>query len=401
MTGCPACARTTCTPCGRRSAATATRWTPSSSGWARPRTRRSAATPPSPGPGPWATTRTRWPCSAGCGCCSEPSRRRAGGRAARAGRAAARGGGPRPRRRDGPGGGRRPALRQRRRRQRLGGLRPHARPRHRRHADPARLRARRLLGLDDAGPADRPPTGRPGPRPRHRLRRAEPAPGPARGLGDRDRPQPAGAGAGPADRRRSTGSTSTCARAACTSRSPGRRFDLVITNPPYVMSPPRGDADRLTYREGSCDRRRPGRAGGPRRRRPPVAEAAPCRCWPTGRTSAARTGPSGSAAGSAGSGCDAHVVQREVLDPHEYVELWLADAGPGRLAGLPAALRRLARLLRRPRHRGASGWAGCCSHRTGRDGAARPDRGLAVRRRAADRPRRWSASWPPSTSSGR
>jgi hypothetical protein len=28
-----------------------------------------------------------------------------------------------------------------------------------------------------------------------------------------------------------------------------------------------------------------------------------------------------------GTGCDAHIVQREVLDPSEYAELWLADAG--------------------------------------------------------------------------
>ena len=31
-------------------------------------------------------------------------------------------------------------------------------------------------------------------------------------------------------------------------------------------------------------------------------------------------------------GCDAHVVQREVLDPYAYIEIWLADAG---LAGSP------------------------------------------------------------------
>jgi len=44
----------------------------------------------------------------------------------------------------------------------------------------------------------------------------------------------------------------------------------------------------------------------------------------------------------AGTGCDAHVVQREVLDVHEYVELWLADAG---LAGSPDYRRRYAEWL--------------------------------------------------------
>jgi hypothetical protein len=30
---------------------------------------------------------------------------------------------------------------------------------------------------------------------------------------------------------------------------------------------------------------------------------------------------------AARTGCDAHVVQREVLDPYAYIEVWLADAG--------------------------------------------------------------------------
>jgi hypothetical protein len=34
----------------------------------------------------------------------------------------------------------------------------------------------------------------------------------------------------------------------------------------------------------------------------------------------------------AATGCDAHVVQREVLDPYAYIEVWLADAG---LTGSP------------------------------------------------------------------
>jgi hypothetical protein len=35
----------------------------------------------------------------------------------------------------------------------------------------------------------------------------------------------------------------------------------------------------------------------------------------------------------AATGCDAHVVQREILDPYAYIEVWLADAG---LVGSPA-----------------------------------------------------------------
>lgn len=41
-------------------------------------------------------------------------------------------------------------------------------------------------------------------------------------------------------------------------------------------------------------------------------------------------------------GCDALVLQRELLDPFEYIEIWLADAG---LAGTPAYLDRYHRWL--------------------------------------------------------
>jgi hypothetical protein len=106
----------------------------------------------------------------------------------------------------------------------------------------------------------------------------------------------------------------------------GEMFDLITSNPPYVMSPPQDQAERLTYREGDW----PGDGlveqvvrrgaehlsddgnlqvlgnwahliGGDWRDR--------LRGWvePTG--------------------CDAHIVQRETLDIYEYIELWLADAG--------------------------------------------------------------------------
>jgi methylase of polypeptide subunit release factors len=106
----------------------------------------------------------------------------------------------------------------------------------------------------------------------------------------------------------------------------GETFDLVITNPPYVISPPRPGSERLTYREAD----RPGdnlveqvvRAG--------AAHLAPGGVlqvlgnW-------AHLGniewPDRIRGWIAGTGCDAHVVQRETLDPSEYVEVWLADAG--------------------------------------------------------------------------
>lgn len=103
----------------------------------------------------------------------------------------------------------------------------------------------------------------------------------------------------------------------------GERFDLIVTNPPYVMSPP--GSDRLVYREGSMV------ADG-------LVEAIV-------RGSAGHLNPGGSLqvlgnwaildperwterlAQWIPPGCDGLVMERERLDPFEYVEIWLADAG--------------------------------------------------------------------------
>lgn len=110
-------------------------------------------------------------------------------------------------------------------------------------------------------------------------------------------------------------------------------FDLIVTNPPYVMSPPQHSG--LVYREGHET------ADGLMRR---VVTEAFGRLNPDGtlivlgnwaitdqpwqQRLAEWIGPTD---------CDALVLQREVLDPYEYVELWLADAG---LAGSPDYLDR-------------------------------------------------------------
>jgi methylase of polypeptide subunit release factors len=102
----------------------------------------------------------------------------------------------------------------------------------------------------------------------------------------------------------------------------GEGFDLIVTNPPYVISPPQ--RSELVYREGTET------SDGLMRR--VVAEAGP------------RLNPGGTLivlgnwaitdqpwaerlAGWVPSGADALVLQREVLDVYEYIELWLADAG--------------------------------------------------------------------------
>jgi methylase of polypeptide subunit release factors len=108
----------------------------------------------------------------------------------------------------------------------------------------------------------------------------------------------------------------------------GERFDLIVTNPPYVMSPP--GPGRLVYREGSMV------ADG-------LVEAIV-------RGSADRLTPGGTLqvlgnwaiidpdrwaerlAEWIPAGCDVLIMERERLDPYEYIEIWLADAG---LVGRP------------------------------------------------------------------
>jgi len=102
------------------------------------------------------------------------------------------------------------------------------------------------------------------------------------------------------------------------------RFDQVISNPPYVMSPP--GAAHLTYREQGLPGDQLVRevVAGAARRLNPGGTAQVLANWahPVDGDWAERL-----TTWVSDTGCDLHVVQREVLDPAEYVELWLADAG--------------------------------------------------------------------------
>jgi len=103
----------------------------------------------------------------------------------------------------------------------------------------------------------------------------------------------------------------------------GRRFDLVVSNPPFVVGP---GVTTHTYRDS-------GRAGDALGAE--LAAAAPdllteggvCQYlanWlhVTGEDWTQRV-----AGWVAGTGLDAWVIQREVSDPVSYVDLWLSDAG--------------------------------------------------------------------------
>lgn len=103
----------------------------------------------------------------------------------------------------------------------------------------------------------------------------------------------------------------------------GERFDLISTNPPFVISPATGD--RLVYRDSGL----PGD-----RVVEHIVRTAPDHLADAGWLQVlANWSIVGGQAWDErlGSwlreGCDALVVQRETLDPSAYVELWLKDSG--------------------------------------------------------------------------
>lgn len=117
------------------------------------------------------------------------------------------------------------------------------------------------------------------------------------------------------------------------------QFDLIVSNPPFVI----GDGTtRFTYRDSGLPGDDIGRAlvEGARAHLRPGGTAQLLANWlvvgdadwrdRVGRWVAA-------------AGCDAWVVQREIVDPAEYVGLWLADAGEdGRSGGDRDAAQQLA-----------------------------------------------------------
>lgn len=102
----------------------------------------------------------------------------------------------------------------------------------------------------------------------------------------------------------------------------GEQFDLVATNPPFVISP--GTGERLVYRDSGL----PGD-----RVVEDIVRAAPGHLTPGGWCQVlanwviADDTPWEERLSAWVTDCDAWVVQREVVDPATYVELWLKDAG--------------------------------------------------------------------------
>lgn len=104
------------------------------------------------------------------------------------------------------------------------------------------------------------------------------------------------------------------------------KVDLIVSNPPYVMSPPRPAAERLEYREAGFT------ADGLIEQ---VVRRAPACLNPGGTVQIlanwAQIGDQPWAERLAGwvegLGVDMWALEREHLDVHEYIETWLTDAG--------------------------------------------------------------------------
>ena len=102
-------------------------------------------------------------------------------------------------------------------------------------------------------------------------------------------------------------------------------FDLIVSNPPFVISP----AGRFTYRDGGLagDELCRSLVAGAGRHLEPGGYCQLLANWQHVRGEDWRERL---ADWIAGTGCDAWVVQREVQDPCQYAELWLRDGGDHR-----------------------------------------------------------------------
>ena len=180
------------------------------------------------------------------------------------------------------------------------------------------------------------------------------------------------------------GDRSTCATGSLFEPVRGERFDLIATNPPFVISPGDRRAAGLPRLRAA---RRPGRRGHrPRRARPPHRRRLVPGAGQLGRSPRAGRGTSGSAG---------------------WLRRRLRRAGRAARGRRPGGVRRAVAQGRRPAATGGArttaaattpGWPGSRSRASRRSASAgstcaaggpRPARppGLAVRRRAADRAR--------------
>lgn len=106
----------------------------------------------------------------------------------------------------------------------------------------------------------------------------------------------------------------------------GERFDLVVSNPPFVITPRGSGVTEYTYRDGGAagDDVVAGLVASLASVLAPGGVAQMLGNW---EVRGAADWTERVRGWLAGSGLDAWVVQREVQDPAEYAELWLRDGG--------------------------------------------------------------------------
>ena len=102
----------------------------------------------------------------------------------------------------------------------------------------------------------------------------------------------------------------------------GETFDLIVTNPPFVVSPGGQHVYRDSGLGGDAVSRQVVRDGARRLADGGLLQALANWVHVRGQPWDERV-----ADWVSGTGCDAWIIQREVQDPAEYVELWLRDAG--------------------------------------------------------------------------
>ena len=161
----------------------------------------------------------------------------------------------------------------------------------------------------------------------------------------------------------------------------GEAFDLIVSNPPFVISS--GTGAQLTYRDSGLP--------GDEVVRQVVVDSADhlaqggwCQVLANWIHLDSQPWDARLSEWVRETGCDAWVVQREVIDVSRYVEMWLDDAG---LRGAPDYVDRYDAWLEwfAEQRVEAVGFGWLSLHKTGRAAAQVPDGGVAVRDRAAAR----------------
>ena len=146
-------------------------------------------------------------------------------------------------------------------------------------------------------------------------------------IGGRHRRQPAGAGAGRRDRPAERPAVGPAGRSTVRAGR-GEDFDLIVCNPPFVISERRDAVLLPGFRAGR--RRDLPVAGRPASAGPPATGRHRRNCWPTGSSARTPTGANGSASGSPRPAVTRGWCSARLADPAEYVGLWLDRRRRGR-----------------------------------------------------------------------